>query len=87
MDYVVTETLPVVEDAVNKGKAKYIGITGYPVSTLHEFVEKTGNKVDTILSYCRLSLIDQTLDEYLPSFLVTSITLIYLDTSFTFLSE
>lgn len=70
LDIVINETLPVLEEAVKQGKAKFIGVTGYPVSTLKECIEKSKTKIDMTLSYTRLSLFDNTLKEYLPYFQV-----------------
>lgn len=63
---VLNETLPTVQAIVNSGKAKHIGITGYPVSTLKECIERSKVPIETILSYCRSSLIDDTLDHSVP---------------------
>ncbi|KAI4466395.1 hypothetical protein MML48_3g00015585 [Holotrichia oblita] len=68
IDYVIKNTLPVLVEARDKGLIKHIGVTGYPVSALKEFVEKTPVKIDMILSYARLNLLDDTLKEYLPYF-------------------
>lgn len=57
-------------EARDKGLIKYIGVTGYPVSVLKEFVEKSPVKIDMILSYARLNLLDDSLKEYLPYFKV-----------------
>lgn len=65
---VIQETLPVLDEARRVGKAKFIGVTGYPVFTLAECIEKSHVKIDTVLSYSRLSLIDTTLLQYLPDF-------------------
>ncbi|XP_031344380.1 L-galactose dehydrogenase-like [Photinus pyralis] len=65
---VLQETLPVLDEARRTGKAKFIGVTGYSVFTLAECIEKSRVKIDTVLSYCRLSLIDTTLQQYLPDF-------------------
>lgn len=50
------------------GKAKYIGVTGYPISVLKECIIKSKTKIDLVLSYTRLSLIDNTLKEFLAFF-------------------
>jgi len=68
LDMVLNETLPTVEQAVKDGKAKFIGVTGYPVSTLAECIKRSTVKIDSILAYTRLSLVDQTLKQYLPFF-------------------
>lgn len=70
LDVVVDETLPVLEEAVRQGKARFIGVTGYPVATLKECMEKSKTKIDAVLSYARLTLFDGTLKEYLPFFQV-----------------
>lgn len=70
VDYVIKNTLPVVINARDRGLVKYIGITGYPVSVLKEFVEKSPVKIDMVLSYARLNLLDDTLKQYLPFFKV-----------------
>lgn len=70
LDMVLTETLPTVEEIVKSGKARFIGITGYPVSTLLKCVEESSVKINTILSYCRLTMIDDTLKSFIPKFKV-----------------
>lgn len=70
LDIIINETLPVLEEAVKQGKARFIGVTGYPVSTLKECIERSKVKIDVVLSYTRLSLFDDTLKEYLPFFQV-----------------
>lgn len=74
LDIVINETLPVLEEAVKNGKAKFIGVTGYPISTLKECIANSKTKIDMVLSYTRLSLIDNTLKEYLPYFQVSNLT-------------
>lgn len=76
VDYVIKNTLPVIVEAREKGLVKYIGVTGYPVSVLKEFIEKSPVKVDMVLSYARLNLIDDTLKHYLPYFQVYERSLI-----------
>lgn len=68
LDIVINETLPILDDARRIGKIKFIGVTGYPVSTLAECISKSNIKIDTVLSYSRLSLIDSTLRNYLADF-------------------
>lgn len=70
MDRIINETLPSMEIIVTSGKATYIGITGYPVSTLKECVQKSQTIISTILSYTRLTLIDDTLLQFIPYFRV-----------------
>ncbi|XP_067005452.2 uncharacterized protein [Anabrus simplex] len=68
LDVVLNETLPVLEKAVQDGKARFIGVTGYPVSELKKAVENSKIPISTILSYSRDTLIDSTLQEYIPFF-------------------
>lgn len=68
LDVIINETLPVLAETVKLGKAKFIGVTGYPVSTLNNCIKLSKTKIDMVLSYSRLSLIDSTLKEYLPYF-------------------
>lgn len=70
VDIVVDETLPALQSVVAAGKARYIGVTGYPVSVLKKAIERSNTKVDTVLSYTRDTLIDDTLKKYLPFFQV-----------------
>jgi L-galactose dehydrogenase len=67
---VVNETIPALVDVVKAGKARFIGVTGYPISVLKEAVERSSFKVDCVLCYARSTLHDNTLLEYLPFFQV-----------------
>ncbi|CAH1977453.1 unnamed protein product [Acanthoscelides obtectus] len=66
LDLILNETLPAVQGIVNEGKAKYIGLTGYPVSTLWECIERSHVPINMLLSYCRLTMIDDTLTKFIP---------------------
>ncbi|KZC04078.1 D-arabinose 1-dehydrogenase [Dufourea novaeangliae] len=68
LDIIITQTLPELSAKVAEGKAKYIGITGYPVSILKECIEQSNIPISCILSYARFTLIDDTLLEYIPFF-------------------
>jgi aryl-alcohol dehydrogenase-like predicted oxidoreductase len=72
VDIVVNETLPALQSVVEAGKARFIGVTGYPVSVLKEAIERSNTKLDTVLSYTRDTLIDDTLKKFLPFFQVHS---------------
>ncbi|XP_076641344.1 uncharacterized protein LOC143352597 [Halictus rubicundus] len=76
LDIVITQTLPELSCQVADGKAKFIGITGYPVSILKECIEKSNINISCILSYARLTLIDDTLMEYIPFFKTNNIGII-----------
>ncbi|EFA04125.1 uncharacterized protein LOC658727 [Tribolium castaneum] len=68
LDIVLNETLPAVQEAQQRGKARFIGVTGYPVSVLAECIKRSTVKIDSVLCYTRLSLLNQTVKEYLPIF-------------------
>lgn len=40
LDDVIGEALPAVEEIVKQGKARYIGVTGYPLATLKEAISR-----------------------------------------------
>jgi L-galactose dehydrogenase len=66
LDQVVEETIPALRALVDEGKVRYVGITGYSLKAL-EYVSARA-KVDTILTYCRYNLQDQSFAEWLPTF-------------------
>lgn len=50
------------------GKIRAIGINGYPLNVLKEGIIKGDGKFDTILTYARYLMTDDSLLEYLPFF-------------------
>lgn len=60
---IVEETIPALRELVAEGKARYIGITGYPVQLLRRIAERT--PVDTMLSYCRFTLLNRDMQTVL----------------------
>jgi L-galactose dehydrogenase len=60
---IVEETLPALRELQAEGKALFVGITGYSVSMLRRVAEAV--PVDTILSYCRYSLLNADMQEVL----------------------
>ncbi|XP_059468425.1 uncharacterized protein LOC132192466 [Neocloeon triangulifer] len=68
LDIVVNETIPALVDSVKAGKARFIGVTGYPISVLKEAIERSQNKIDCVLCYARSTLHDDTLLGFLPFF-------------------
>jgi L-galactose dehydrogenase len=60
------ETLPALRKIQQAGKARYIGITGYPT----KFLARIGAlfPVDTILSYCQYNLLTTKMDDHLTPF-------------------
>ena len=61
LDIIINETLPAVEKLRQRGLCRYIGITGYSIETLKEVIKRSPIKIDSVLSYCRLSLFDNSL--------------------------
>ncbi|XP_076224662.1 uncharacterized protein LOC116433382 isoform X2 [Nomia melanderi] len=76
LDIIITQTLPEVSTQVAEGKAKFIGITGYPLSILKECIEKSNISISCILTYTRHTLIDDTLMEYISYFKAKNIGVI-----------
>jgi L-galactose dehydrogenase len=63
---IVDETLPAVRKIQQQGKARFIGITGYPLKLLIRIAQQV--PVDTILSYCHYNLMTTDLDLELTPF-------------------
>jgi L-galactose dehydrogenase len=63
VEQIVTETLPALRGLQQKGKTRYIGITGYSLETLITIAQLA--PVDSILSYCRYNLMVQDMDKIL----------------------
>jgi L-galactose dehydrogenase len=60
---IVEETLPTLRQIQKLGKARYIGVTGYPLGMLSRIIEAV--PVDTVLTYCRYNLMITDMDEML----------------------
>ena len=65
LDQIVDETIPALRELRERGKVSFIGITGLPLKIFQYIVGRT--EIDTILSYCRYSLNDSSLQELIPS--------------------
>jgi L-galactose dehydrogenase len=65
-DQIVEETIPALREVQKSGKARYIGITGYPLRMLMSCAQRA--RVDTILSYCRYNLLIADLNHVLVPF-------------------
>jgi L-galactose dehydrogenase len=63
VEQVIHEAVPAMRKIQEQGKARYIGITGYPLKTLVRIAEAV--PVDTVLSYCRYNLMVTDLDDEL----------------------
>jgi L-galactose dehydrogenase len=63
---ILEETLPAMRELQAEGKVRFIGITGYPVNLLRSVAQS--EKVDTILSYCRFTLLNSDMEIVLSQF-------------------
>ncbi len=63
---IVEETIPALRSLQREGKARYIGITGYPVHLLKRIARQA--PVDAILTYCRYDLLNQDAGTVLAPF-------------------
>jgi L-galactose dehydrogenase len=63
---IIDETLPALRQLQQQGKARYIGITGYPPKLLRRIAEAA--PVDCILTYCHYNLMNTDMDEVLTAF-------------------
>jgi L-galactose dehydrogenase len=64
LDQVVNETIPSLHKIQAGGKARFVGVTGYPLRMLKTIVKQAD--VDTILSYDHYSMNDTSLMSLLP---------------------
>jgi L-galactose dehydrogenase len=64
LNQIVDETLPALRRIQEQGKARFVGITGYPLKIFRSVLARA--EVDTILSYNRYSLNDTGLESLLP---------------------
>jgi L-galactose dehydrogenase len=63
---IIDETIPALRRLQQQGKARYIGITGYPPKLLRRIAEAA--PVDSILTYCHYNLMNRDMDEVLTGF-------------------
>ena len=66
VDQVIHETVPALRRLQEQGKARYIGVTGYPPKVLRRIAEAV--PVDAILSYCHYDLMNTQMDDVLTGF-------------------
>ena len=62
-EQIVHETVPAMLQLKEEGKARFIGVTAYPLYLLRDVAETA--RVDTILTYCRYNLLDTSMDKVL----------------------
>jgi L-galactose dehydrogenase len=63
---IIHETVPALRQLQQQGKARYIGITGFPPKVLRRIAEAV--PVDSILSYCHYNLLNTEMDDVLSGF-------------------
>ncbi|KAJ7381280.1 hypothetical protein OS493_001398 [Desmophyllum pertusum] len=68
LDIIINETLPALQKLKDTGKVKFIGITGYPLENFRTVLERSKTNIDTLLTYCRCSLNDTGLLDYMEFF-------------------
>ena len=66
VELIIHETVPALRQLQKQGKARYIGITGYPPKLLRRLAETT--PVDSILTYCHYNLMNTDMDGVLTNF-------------------
>jgi L-galactose dehydrogenase len=66
VNQIINETIPEMRRMQASGKARFIGISGYPLKTLLRIADTI--PVDTILSYCRYNLMNTDMDQRLTPF-------------------
>lgn len=66
VEQIINETIPAMRKIQEQGKARFIGISGYPLKTLVRIAEAV--PVDTVLSYCRYNLMITDMDDALTPF-------------------
>jgi L-galactose dehydrogenase len=63
---VVGETVPALQRLRDAGRVRFVGVTGYPLAVLAEIADEV--HLDTVLSYCRYTLLDRELLRWVPRF-------------------
>ncbi|CAL4899404.1 unnamed protein product [Urochloa decumbens] len=67
LDQIVNETIPALQKIKESGKARFIGITGLPLSIYPYVLDRVPpGSVDVILSYCHFGINDTSLVDLLP---------------------
>jgi L-galactose dehydrogenase len=62
-DQIFGEALPALAEARDRGKVRFIGVSGYPLPVLGDAASSA--EIDAVLSYCHADLLDQGLVEEL----------------------
>merc|ERR1711872_579750 len=73
---ILHETFAALDLIRLSGKARYIGITGYPLSEFKEVLDNTSIRVDTVLSYARNIFTDSSLQDHIEYFIKKGVGII-----------
>ena len=63
---VMEETLPALDELVDSGLVRFVGITGLPVALLRQITEDSTIGFDSILNFCHYCLNDDALADDIP---------------------
>ncbi|KAL7582634.1 L-galactose dehydrogenase [Lactuca sativa] len=67
LDQIINETIPALQKLKEKGKIRFIGITGLPLGIFNYVLDRVPlGTIDVILSYCHYGINDTTLEDLLP---------------------
>jgi L-galactose dehydrogenase len=66
VELIIDETVPALRQLQQQGKARYIGVTGYPPKVLRRIAEAV--PVDVLLTYCHYDLMNTQMDGVLTEF-------------------
>ncbi|EAT39557.1 AAEL008649-PA [Aedes aegypti] len=76
LNVIWNETLPTLETLKAEGILKHIGVSTYPMNVLKAVLSGAPGRFDTVLCYCRNTLIDDLLKEYLPFFKTNNVAVV-----------
>lgn len=68
LDLVINGALRACEELKKQGKIRAIGLNGYPLGVLKEGILKAKGRIDTVLTYARYTLVDDSLLDYMAFF-------------------
>ncbi len=74
LDQIVEETIPALRKVCAAGKARFVGVTGFPLAALKYVTDRV--QVDSILSYCHYSLNNTRLEGFIPAFKASGVGVI-----------
>ncbi|MBK1792493.1 aldo/keto reductase [Persicirhabdus sediminis] len=68
LEQIWKETLPALHALKESGKVRHVGISGLPLEIFAKGMRECPELIDCVLSYCRYSLNDTSLETLLPEF-------------------